>query len=69
MSGMCDRCRNDAAVPDGDLCRSCLDDEQRVAFTASILHLNDQCRFRHPGCSPAKRCMDCSKDELEGVAA
>jgi hypothetical protein len=63
MTGMCSRCHNDASVPDGDLCRSCLDLEQEaLEYANKVVHLtrrNLVCQFGHAACTEQNPCPDC----------
>lgn len=64
MNGMCERCRNDAALPNGDLCASCADDNVLVMHTAEVIQLTRGCQFGTPWCGgPDSRtcCADCAE--------
>ena len=45
-TGMCERCRNDAALPDSDYCADCTADNERIARTAEVIQLTDRMHQR-----------------------
>lgn len=68
-SGMCARCRDDAALPNSAWCRDCAADEQAVTHVAHVIDLTSTCHYGHNWCRPERPCHDCVEDSLGGEAA
>lgn len=69
VSGMCARCRNDAALPNSDFCRACENDQDTVRHTAEVIQLTARCQFGTPFCTPAHPCGDCVEFASYGGSA
>lgn len=72
MNGLCSRCQFDAAVPDGDVCASCLADVPAIEHTAEVIqltHRRQECMFDTEWCRPWKRCGDCVEHATYGTDA
>lgn len=69
MSGMCARCKNDAALPDSDFCGACVEDNVRVMHTAEVIQLTRRCQFGTPNCTPIHPCGDCVEFASYGGSA
>ena len=57
---MCDRCRNDVALPNDDKCRACLDELANQKVRRLQVAYAQVCEMFHtPGCTPEHPCGDC----------